>query len=396
MILYYDCFAGISGDMHLAAMLDLGVDPQYLLDELNKLNISGYSIKYEKKVSKGISGTKITVNIDTHHNHKNHNNSHHHHPHRSFKDIKKLIEDSSLNDFIKKTSIEIFQKIATAESKIHNVEIEDIHFHEIGAIDSIVDIVGAAICIDYLKPEHIICSLVELGSGIIHCAHGTLPVPAPATLEILKGIPVKSGLIPFEATTPTGAGIVATLANEFNMNIDFKIEKIGYGIGHKESDVPNIFRIVQGIKEKLYETENAIVIECNIDDMNPELYDYMFEKLFEKGAQDVFITPIIMKKTRPAQTLSVLCSPYQKKEIITLILENTTTLGVRTYFVEKYKLKREIIEIKTSYGNVKFKKSYLGNSIKIKPEYEDCIRIAKEHNIPIFQLIQQLIKEIDS
>jgi pyridinium-3,5-bisthiocarboxylic acid mononucleotide nickel chelatase len=405
-ILYYDCFAGISGDMNLSALIDIGVNEQYLVDELGKLKLDGYHIKISSDMRRGISGTKVEVvleNDEAHEHshsdntsHKHGDHQHQHHEHRSFKEIKKLIKTSNLSDFVKNKSVEIFLKLAEAEGKVHNKPIEDVHFHEVGAIDSIVDIVGAAICIDYLKPSKIIASRIELGSGMVRCAHGMFPVPAPATLDVLKGIPVKTGTVPFEATTPTGASILAVMVDEFVDRHNFKVQKIGYGIGHKDSEVPNVLRVMLCKDEQqAFLTESAIVIECNIDDMNPEIYDSVFENLFENGAQDVFLTNIAMKKSRPAVTLSVLCKPSLLNDIVQILLSSTSTLGVRTYEVQKYFLEREIVEITTSLGKVKVKKAWMGDIVKYKPEYDDCSKIAKEKNIPILQVINQINKEID-
>jgi pyridinium-3,5-bisthiocarboxylic acid mononucleotide nickel chelatase len=398
-ILFYDCFAGISGDMNLAALIDIGVDEKYLVNELGKLHIEGYQIKISTDIRRGITGTKVEVELE--HEEDNHKHVHeqkhdHDHEHRSFKEIKELIKVSGLSDFVKEKSIEIFLKLAEAEGKVHNKPIEDVHFHEVGAIDSIVDIVGAAICIDYLKPSKIVASRIELGSGMVRCAHGLFPVPAPATMEVLKGIPVKTGTVPFEATTPTGASILAVMVNEFVERNNFNIDKIGYGIGHKDSEVPNVLRVML-CKENHssgFLTESATIVECNIDDMNPEIYDSVFEKLFEKGAQDVFLSTISMKKSRPAVTMSVLCKPESVNDMIYILLSNTSTLGVRTYEVKKYMLEREIIEITTSLGKVRVKKAWSGDILKYKPEYDDCARIAKEKNMSLFQVMSKLQNEI--
>lgn len=254
-ILYYDCFSGISGDMNLGALVDLGIDENYLISELTKLNINGYKILVKKDNRKGIFGTKLNV-ILTNNNHEHshfyenenthkHDHNHHNtHEHRNLNDIENIINESNLNDNIKKISSGIFRRVAEAEAKIHNKPIEEVHFHEVGAVDSIIDIVGAAICLDYLKVDKIMSSTIEVGSGCVKCAHGLLPVPAPATVEILKEIPIKSSNIPFEATTPTGAAILAYCVNEFTDRKDFKILKSGYGIGEKDKgDIPNILRV---------------------------------------------------------------------------------------------------------------------------------------------------------
>jgi uncharacterized protein (TIGR00299 family) protein len=352
-ILYYECFAGISGDMNLAALVDLGVDQKYLVDELKKLGLQGYELVFKSDIRRGISGIRADVNIAEHMNHSHsvlqmqpHESGH---EHRSFKDIKILIEKSGISDFAKNKSVAIFQKLAEAEGKIHNLPIEKVHFHEVGAVDSIVDIVGAAICIDFLKPSKIIASRIELGSGMVKCVHGTYPVPAPATLEVLKGIPVRLGTIPFEATTPTGAAILATIVDEFVDKTNFTIEKTSYGIGHKDSEVPNVLRVSWCSAEtSMFKTEATTIIECNIDDMNPETFDFLMEKLFANGADDVYFTPIIMKKSRPAIIFSVICKPQLSGKLLSIILSETTSIGARSYEVTKHILERKIFEVQTS------------------------------------------------
>ena len=391
-ILYYDCFSGISGDMNLAAMIDLGVPAEHLQSELNKLHLSGYEIKISKDSRHGIFGTRVDVVLAVHH----HQKQSHHHEHRGIIEIRQIIGNSQLSPIIKKTSMDIFEKIAVAESKIHNKGIDDIHFHEVGAIDSIIDIVGAAICIDYLKPDKIMASSVQLGGGFVECEHGTFPVPAPATAEILQHIPVKTGAVPFETTTPTGAAILATLVNEFTDHANFIIEKTAYGIGHKDAEIPNVLRVYQAHESISTKPEDrSLMIECNIDDMNPESYEYIMEQLLYMGIHDVFLENIIMKKSRPAVKLSVLCSAQRSNEIIQFLLKETSTLGVRFYEVNRTILDRTVKNVETSIGSVKIKYSALNNKIiKAKPEYDDCVRISREKSIPLLEVIRLINKEI--
>ncbi len=398
-ILYYECFAGISGDMNLGAMVDIGIKPEYLVTELKKLGIKGYELKIFKDQRKGISGTKVDVEIEAGNNKSSHDNSKH--VHRNLKNIKTIINDSKLNDNIKNISLKIFKKVAEAESVIHNKDINEIFFHEVGAIDSIVDIVGAAICIDYLKPDKIYSSTVELGGGFVNCEHGTLPVPAPASVEILKGAPVRKGTVQYEAATPTGSAILASCVDEFTDKIDFIIEKTGYGIGSKDGDIPNVLRLYLGkstTKESV-EKDSSLIIECNIDDMNPEFYDYIINSLFDAGAKDVYITPIIMKKSRPAAKLSILCNKGSEMLIENILFTETSSIGLRKYSVEKIMLERKIESVNTKYGEVKIKSAfYKDKIIKSKPEYEDCIKIAKKENIPIkevYNLVEKLLSEKD-
>ena len=431
-ILYYDCFSGISGDMNLGALVDIGVDKDYLKNELLKLNIDGYELKAKRDVKNGISGTKVDVIIEHHNHHSNiikheHSHGHNHdngthehthemngdHQHRNLKDIENIISHSSLNENVKKISLEIFKKVAVAEGKVHNKNIDEVHFHEVGAVDSIVDIVGAAICFDYLKVDKIKCSTVEVGSGFVKCAHGLLPVPAPATAEILKDIPIKSN-IPFEATTPTGAAILAYAVDKFEDSKTFRIKKIGYGIGNKDNkEIPNVLRVFIGEEEledcsinkcKInshkdicsdFLQDEVEVIECNIDDMNPEIYEYIMELLFQNGALDVYLTPIIMKKERPGVKLSVLYTCDKEEIIKEIVLMQTTTLGFRKYKAQRNMLKRDFSKIETKYGEITLKNAYYkGKIIKSKPEYEECKKIALEKNININEVYKEVLSKI--
>ncbi len=402
-ILYYDCFSGISGDMHLGAMIDLGVDPDHLVEQLGKLDLSGYELKISKDQRKGIAGTRVEVVLDGdihEHDHKHqHGHPHdHRHPHRNLEDITRIIQTSELSQAIKERSIRMFHRLAEAEGKIHNQPIEKVHFHEVGAVDSIVDIVGAAICIEMLAPEMILSSAVELGGGFVKCQHGTFPVPAPATAEILSGIPVKSGAVPFETTTPTGALIIACNADNFGPLKDLQIRKTAYGIGNRDTEIPNVLRVhlaeSEAHHESSPETRKAWILECNIDDMNPEMYGYVMDMLFELGADDVFITPIIMKKARPASKLTVLCSPDKKLVMTETLLTHTTSLGVRSLEVEKTMLERTYSKIKTKYGEITIKTAiYKGKHLKSKPEYEDCVQLARKHGIPVQKIYEEISRQ---
>jgi len=387
-ILYYDCFCGISGDMNLAALIDLGVPKEYLIQELSKINLnSEYVIKIEKSVKLGITGTRVDVILNSHvHNHDHH--------HRNLKDIEEIINSSDLSDKVKKLSLDMFMKVAKAEAKVHGKPLYEVHFHEVGAIDSIVDMGGAAICLDYLNVDKIIASPVQVGGGFVKCAHGLMPVPAPATVEILKNIPINAGIVQFETTTPTGAAILAANVEEFTRNVDFSIKKIAYGIGHRDLEIPNVLRAYLGEKESYVKIGEHYILETNIDDMNPELYGYVEEKLFEAGALDVFKTPIFMKKGRPGIKLSVLTNEKVEQDALDVIFEETTSIGVRKYKVEKIMLNRDFSKVKTEYGDITIKKSYYkGNLVKYKPEYEECKTIAKEKNISIDKVYKAVYKQ---
>lgn len=421
-VLYYDCFCGICGDMNLGALIDLGVDEAYLRQELLKLNMAAeYDILIKKDVKKGLSGTLVEVKLrqDTgdqgrfcaeehkheqkhehaHHHHTGHRDSHHagsEHHHRNLMDIEHIIKTSSLSDNIKARSLGMFRRVAEAEAKVHGKPLYEVHFHEVGAVDSIVDIVGAAVCLDFLQVDKVMASPVQVGGGFVKCAHGIIPVPAPATVEILQGIPLKFGLVPFETATPTGAAILAENVDVFTDRMDFTIEKIGYGLGHRELDIPNVLRVYLGSDGLGPDREDQYILETNIDDMNPEIYGYIEQKLFEKGALDVYKTPIWMKKSRPAIKLSVLIKERQEQDILDIIFRETTALGMRKYKVEKIMLQRDFTQVKTKYGEVTVKNAYYhGKLIKYKPEYEDCKNLASENNIPIAKVYQEVYKMIE-
>ena len=313
------------------------------------------------------------------------------HHHRGFTEIAAIIENSSLSENVKKLSINIFRTLGLAESKIHNQQLEEIHFHEVGAIDAIIDIVGAAICYEYLKPDKVIISPVELGGGMVNCAHGTFPVPAPATLEILTGKPIRTGAVQAETTTPTGAAILVNLGNEFTDKINLVIQKIGYGIGHRDNAIPNVLRVCMCTTEENVYKKKSSLLECNIDDMNPEYYGYLMDKIFDSGADDVFLENISMKKNRPAIKINVLCESTLSEKITHLLLLETSTLGVRCLSVEKTTLKRNQSILETPWGSVRIKHGYLdGSCIKSKPEYDDCLKISKEYNIPLIQVYNEI------
>ena len=369
---YFDCFSGISGDMIIGALLDLGLDFKYLRKELEKLKLRECKIESKKTVKNGISATKFHVLGKNNHEEE-----------RNINEINKIIDNSKLDNEIKNTIKKIFQKIAQAEAKIHNKPIDKIHFHEVGAIDTIIDVSGAVIGFKKLGIEKIYCSKLNVGTGFAEFSHGKFPIPAPATAEILKNVPVYHNNMEAELVTPTGAAIITTLAEKFGEMPSMKVEKIGYGAGAKDLGQPNVLRIFLGELDKIY-NETVNIIETNIDNMNPEIYPYVIEKLMENGAMDAYLTSIIMKKGRPAIKLTFLADTKDTDKLCRIIFDETTTLGVRIYQAEKRKLDREIKSIKTKYGNVKVKISKLNNEIKnIMPEYEDCVKIARKYKIPL-------------
>ena len=388
-ILYYDCFAGISGDMNLGAMIDLGVDAAYLETELKKLNIEGFHLEITKDLRRGISGTKAEVIVENPDNEK----------HRHLRHVEEIINNSTLSDTVKANSLKIFKLIAFAEAKVHQIAVERVHFHEVGALDSIADIVGAAICLDFLKVDKVLSSPIQLGSGTVKCAHGIMPVPAPATALIVENVPVKLGLVQHEATTPTGAAILVATVDEFTEQINFPITKTAYGIGHRDvSEVPNVLRVflsetataVGDVKEEL-----ATVLECNIDDMNPERYDFILEQLFNAGASDAWLAPIVMKKSRPAIQLSVLCAPEKVQKMKHIIFTHSTTIGLREYSVKKSMLTRTEKTVTTKFGDVRVKQSvYEGEVVRSKPEYDDCRTIAIQKKISIEEVEREVLKSL--
>lgn len=386
-IAYFDTFSGISGDMIIGAFLNSGVPFEYLANELSKLKTDNFEIKTEQIKRHHISATRFIVLEKT---------KHHHHHSTNLDAIKKIILESELEQNVKNRAIKIFEIIGNAEAKIHNIPLEKIHFHEVGAIDSIVDIVGISICLEYLKLDAVYTNVIPFGKGFIETEHGKLPIPAPASIEILKNYPIRILDIPYELTTPTGAAFVAAESKGVLNSEIIKIEKIGYGAGSKEiPDLPNLLRIFIGEIESHYDLDETVMIETNIDDMNPEFYPYILEKLFSKNISDAYITPVIMKKGRPGVLLSVLCAKSQTDEIINLIYKETTTLGVRVYKTERKKLERELLEIDTSFGKVKAKKVFYEKEFKIKPEYEECKRIAESTGLPIKEIYNQLIRELN-
>ncbi|MBF7097360.1 nickel pincer cofactor biosynthesis protein LarC [Alkalibacter mobilis] len=383
-VLYYDCFCGISGDMNLGAMVDLGVDPDHIQKELAKLSVADeFDVSFTKGEKRGITGIKADVIL------KGNDQTHRH-----LSDVNKIIEESSLSNYVKDTSKAIFRIIAESEGRVHGKSAESVHFHEVGAIDSIVDIVGAAICLEYLKPDMLISSPVQLGGGFVKCAHGTMPVPAPATIDILKGIPVKTGLVNSEATTPTGAAIIAHAAKRFNEGFSLPISKIGYGLGTKDFDVPNVLRVY--LAEEHMANKGQLILEANIDDMNPELYSFVEEMFFENGALDVFKVPIIMKKSRPGVKLCVLCEPEVQHTMEELFFVHTTTLGIRKYPVEKILLDRSFVKVKTPWGEVTVKQGLKnGKIIKQKPEFDECVKIANENKIPMEKIYRFIWRNLE-
>ena len=396
--LYFDCSSGICGNMTLGALLDIIDDEKYFLDEIKKLNIDGYKIEISKKDSYGIKGRYVDVIVDgkdeyghehhlegEHHDHK-HEHSHHH-EHRNLNDVNKIIDDSKLDKEVKDLAKDIFMKVAEAESKVHGKTLDEIHFHEVGAVDSIIDIVGTAILINKIKPDVIYSSVVNEGYGFIECAHGKMSVPVPATSQIFADNRVKFRQIDVdtELVTPTGAAIISTLAKEYRNMPEIVLEKVGYGVGFKDIGYSNILKVYLG---KVTSNESDIyVVETNIDDSNGEELGYTMEKLFENNARDVFYTPIFMKKNRPSYKLELICLKKDLDNLLEIIFKETTTIGARFYKVDRVVLDRQIIKKDTKYGKVSCKKvTTPKGKTYIYPEYESIRLLAEENNIPLKEM----------
>ncbi|MHB1461427.1 MAG: nickel pincer cofactor biosynthesis protein LarC [Armatimonadota bacterium] len=389
-IAYFDCFAGISGDMTLGALVDAGADFESLKSELAKLGLDEYELSVDRVVKRGISASDITVDVHQHHHDHDHNSDHHHHHGRGFTEIKRMIEESSLSERVKTNAVAIFTKLGLAEAKIHGVSIDDIHFHEVGAVDSIVDTVGSCICLELLGVEQVYASAVPTFHGMAKMAHGQFPLPAPATMEVLQGVPWRELGIEGEIVTPTGAAILATLSQKFGAMPPMSVTSTGYGSGKKDFGIPNVLRVLVGDVEETAQQHEVTVLEANIDDLNPQVYEVVMERLFTAGALDVYMTPIQMKKSRPATLLSVICAPSDIDKLSEIIFTETSTLGIRIDQRERLCLQREIVTVGTKYGAVRLKLAKRsGEVVNVQPEYEDCKSAATSHGVPV-KLVQAL------
>ncbi len=399
-ILYLDLVSGISGDMTVGALIDL-LDENEILRykyELSTLKLENeFEIEINKKDKYGIYGTKFDV-IIRNEDHK-HTHDHTHNHGRNLTDITEVIDNSKISNRAKELSKEIFSEIARAEAKIHNKDITEVHFHEIGAIDSIIDIVSVGILIDMLGIVDVRAKEVKVGTGFVDCAHGKMPVPVPATLEILTGLPMVSTDIESELVTPTGAGILKCLVKQFGEKPDMNVKRVGYGVGIKDFDIPNILRAyIAEVEDRSYD-EEMILFETNIDDMSSEVYSYLFDMLFSIGVSDVYTTNIGMKKNRPGIMISVLANKEIEAQVEEVLFKETTTFGIRKSRIDRVGLERQITRVLTSYGEVRIKIGrFKGDIIKVTPEYEDVKNIANRHCVPFFEVYNETlvrIKEID-
>lgn len=408
--IYLDCFSGISGNMLLGAFLHAGVPLEYIEQELKHIELPDeYHIHAEKVNKNGIQAIHMDVELPAHADHSHdhiHEDGHHHahdhehphlphrndhhgheHAHRTFCDIRKILTGSKLSETVVNTSLSIFDKLAEAEGKVHGLPKDEVAFHEVGAVDSIVDIVGAAICMEYMGIEKIFVSRVNTGSGYVRCAHGLMMVPAPATAELLKSFPIYKAGAEKELTTPTGAAVISTLA-EYSDSLPFSADKIAYGAGTMDLEIPNVLRIYLG--EWHGNEQKKFLLETNIDDMNPQIYGYLYERLLSAGALDVWTSPIYMKKNRPANTLSLLVDGDHRDACVEIVMKETSSIGIRVFQLDdRIEAQRTIETVKTKYGDIRCKISkYSGETVSISPEYEDCKKIAKRMNVPL-KLVQQ-------
>jgi pyridinium-3,5-bisthiocarboxylic acid mononucleotide nickel chelatase len=379
-ILYFDCPAGLSGDMALGALLDLGLDEAALRLELGKLRIGGeYALEILKGAKCGIAGTAVRVHLGNEAHPADHHDTGH--AHRKLQDIISLLDNSALQQEVKDKSIRMFNLLAQVEGKVHGIPAEEVAFHEVGAVDSIIDIVGTCVCMQMVKADRIVFSPLNTGSGRVKCEHGLLPVPAPATVELLKGVPCYSDGTMSELTTPTGALIARSFGDAYGPMPEMTIQKTGYGLGFKDFAFPNAARAILG-NAGADEALAVCVVECNIDDMTGEAAGYALEKLFEAGALDAFFTPVYMKKNRPAYKMTAVCSVGKRAEIERVLLSETTTLGVRTAEVQRATLLRHTEVVETQWGNVRVKIAEGPQGLKIAPEYEDCRSVAAASGRP--------------
>jgi pyridinium-3,5-bisthiocarboxylic acid mononucleotide nickel chelatase len=434
-IAYLDCFSGMSGDMFLGALVDAGVSAALFEETVAALNI-GARLEISRVNRGGISATKIDVLVHgekelprevyweqkshTHehqhgHSHEpgaehthgtgqshRHESDHPHHDHshgRGLREIKEIISKAKLSESTKRTAIRIFEALGTAEAKIHNAAIETIHFHEVGAVDAMVDIVCAAAGAEFLAVDEFVCSPLNVGGGTVNCAHGTFPVPAPAALELLKGAPVYSSGVNLELVTPTGAAIVKALASRFGAFPNLKIEKIGYGAGTRDiAGHANVVRLTigesqPGVSENV-PVETISILEANVDDLNPQVFGYVMDRLFEQGALDAFGIPVQMKKSRPGTLLTALCRPEDADKLTQLIFAESTTLGVRRRDEQRHALNRTWKTVHTPWGDVRIKIANLNGTVtNYAPEYEDCREIAAKNDIPLKSVMQEAIQQ---
>jgi uncharacterized protein (TIGR00299 family) protein len=371
---YFDCFAGASGDMILGAMVAAGVDPNFLRQQLSLLPVSGFKVDFETVDRSGLSATYARVETAPEHKH------------RHLADIKEIIDRSGLAEAVKQRAVQIFTRLAEAEARVHNEAVDHVHFHEVGALDAIVDVVGAAICFEFLKIDRFVCSPLHVGSGMVQMAHGRFPIPPPAVAELLKGVPFYAGDVEGELVTPTGAAIITTVCREYGPVPQMTTESTGYGAGTREyPDFPNVLRVFVGETESSRAIDERLwMIETNLDDASPQIIGHVMDRVLESGALDCFFTPVQMKKNRPGVLLSVLCAQDKKEAVMKLLFTETTTLGVRSYEVSRRALQRSVVQVETQYGPIDVKVAHLdGRVVNEMPEFEQCRDAAAKANVPL-------------
>jgi uncharacterized protein (TIGR00299 family) protein len=382
-IAYFDCFSGASGDMILGSMIDAGLSPRRLREELKKVSIPGVRLNVGKVLKGGISATRVIVVGRKEER-----------SHRNLNEMLKIVERSHLGSEVKKKSIEVFQRIASVEAEIHQKREEDIHFHELGGLDSVVDIVGSIWGLRQLGIDDLYISKVNVGTGFVTCEHGILPVPAPAALALMKGKPIYSSGVERELLTPTGAALLTSLGSHFGQMPPMKVEYIGHGAGRDDLPHPNLLRLMIGTPARISGQEKVTVVETNIDDMNPQLYEYVMEQLLEMEVQEVYLTPIFMKKNRPATLLTVICPSEKLPSITEFLLRETTTLGLRWHEEERNRADRKILTLQTKHGQIRFKLArWEGRVVNLSPEYEDCKRLALKKRVPLKEVFEEAKKE---
>ena len=386
---YFDCFSGISGDMTLGALVDAGCSLELLRSDLQGLQIPGWTISSEKVWKNGMAATFVHVATEGQTKH------------RSLSAILEIFEKSQLSESVGKNAAAIFRKLGEAEASVHDVALEKIHFHEVGAVDAIVDIVGACIAFEALGIEKFACSPLNVGGGTAKMTHGVLPVPAPATAKLLQGKPTYSNGVQRELVTPTGAAIVSTLCDTFGPQPQMTVSAIGYGAGSIELEgQPNVVRIMIGeAADKVIAgfDEEISVIEANLDDMNPQIYGYFLEKALAAGALDVYTTPVQMKKNRPGTLLTLLCKPQDTNSLMSLVFAETTTFGARTYRAQRRTLPRESVNVHTQFGDVRVKLSRVnGRILHVAPEFDDCRKLAVEKNVPLQRVFNEAMRSYDA
>ena len=372
--IYFDCFAGASGDMILGAMVAAGVNPDLLAQQLKLLNVEGFNVQFKQVTRAGLGATYAVVETA------------HEHEHRHLSDILKIIDNSALSAGVKKRASQIFTRLAEAEAHVHNEPVEKVHFHEVGALDAIVDVIGACVCFELLGIERFVSSPIHVGSGFVQMEHGQFPVPPPAVAELLKGVPFYSTEIKGELLTPTGAAIITTMSEQYGPMPNMESSTVAYGAGTRQYEhFPNVLRVFVG--ETLGaepHLERLLMIETNIDDLSPQVLGHVMDQAFELGALDCYFTPVQMKKNRPGILLSVLCEQQLKNQLMQLLFKETTTLGVRTYEVERRALERTTVRVETPYGPIDVKVARLnGQVVNEMPEFEQCRRAAKESGVPL-------------